>query len=64
MARKRAAATLEEILGMLGDRIRVLELARGQVGNWTLVEDQGTGELLAVRDNGQDVAKTIVVLAP
>ncbi len=63
MAKPRILTSLEDVLSSLNDRIRQLELNQGRFGNWQLVEDQGTGQLLAVRDNGQDVAKTIVILA-
>lgn len=63
MAKPRVEKTLDEILGSLNDRIRALELKGNTIKNWSLVEDASTGQLLAVRDNGQDVAKTIVVLA-
>ncbi len=62
MAKPRVSNLLEDILSSLNDRIRQLELNQGRSGNWQLVEDQGTGQLLAVRDNGQGMPKTLVVL--
>lgn len=63
MATPRIAKTIESLLDSFNDRLRRLELRRPGAGNWTLVEDQGTGQLLAVRDNGQNVPQTIVILA-
>ncbi len=63
MAKPRVEIPLEALLNHLNDRIRVLELNQGKFGDWQLVQDQATGQLMAVKDNGQDVPKTIVVLA-
>ncbi len=63
MAKPRVSTELADILSALNDRIRALELNQGRIGNWQLVEDQGTGQLLAVRENGQGLPKTIVLLA-
>lgn len=63
MAKPRVVTTLESLLDALNDRLRRLELKVGRYGNWQIIEDQGTGQLLAVRDNGQGVPKTIRVLA-
>lgn len=63
MAKPKVVTTIEDILNDLNDRIRNLELSQGRIGNWQLVEDQSSGQLLAVRENGQSVPKTIVVLA-
>lgn len=63
MAQPRIARTLEEFLAFLNDRIRKIELSLGRSGNWSIIEDSGNGQLLAVRDNGQGVFKTIRKLA-
>lgn len=62
-AKIRIVQTFEQALAALSDRIRRLEIPEKLAGNWSLVEDQGNGNLLAVRYNGQGVAKTIVSLA-
>lgn len=63
MAKPKPERNLAEILNSLNDRIRALELNQNKINNWSLVEDGTTGQLLAVRDNGMGVPKTIVVLA-
>lgn len=63
MAKPRVEVSLEDILLHLQDEIRKIKLDQRKVGNWTLVEDQTTGDLYATRYNGQGVAQTVVLLA-
>lgn len=63
MTKPRAEVTLEDVLLQLQDEIRKIKLDQRKIGNWTLVEDQTTGDLYATRYNGQGVALTVVLLA-
>lgn len=64
MAKQRILKSVEDAFTDVFARLRKLELRTTVVvGNWTLAEDRGTGDLVAVRDNGSGNARTVVVLA-
>lgn len=63
MAKPKVALTLEGLFELINDRLRRLELRLNRVGNWSLAEDGGNGQLIAVRDNGTGVPKTMRRLA-
>lgn len=63
MAKPKIARTLTDLFDLMNDRLRRLELRINKAGKWTFSEDQATGHLMAVRDNGQGVASTIREIA-
>lgn len=60
--------SINDLFIALNDRVRRLELGEtgavnNKIGAWDLVEDRATGNLVAIRNNGQGTTPSIVILA-
>jgi hypothetical protein len=62
MAVGRVTRSIEDLLRALAQRIRRLEQRNEKIGNWTITEDRATGDLYAMRYNGQGVPRTVCKL--
>lgn len=54
---------LIDLFNRLFDEVRRLKRSQNQVGAWTLTEDRATGNLVAMRYNGQGIPATVVIVA-
>jgi hypothetical protein len=63
MAKLQRERTLVDLFNDLFDEVRRLKMRQNRVGAWTLVEDRATGNLVAMRYNGQGIEATVVILA-
>lgn len=63
MAVPKVVRSINDLFISLNDRVRRLELRQNKIGAWSIVEDRATGNLTAVRNNGQGIAATVVILA-